>query len=233
MRRERRIANATPLYKRSCPKLLDKSTVQTPTGMSLAIKLRGPLFARSSTNQSFVLRTQRQPKANKNNEQPHVDSYTSSKEKLLLSRIIALKKEKNEMNLMAQQKENNFKKKARKLQAENNSLKEVFKKVIPYVSSAMSPRSKAQIQSLLENIENANTTDKGTQCSLVSPESESGSNKASTEPHSTDTADLSKLKADATENVSLKAFIKYSMAAKLEESANVLPTFIRSLNLAN
>ena len=248
MRIERRVANPTSIYKRSCPKLLDRSTVQTPTGVSHALKLRSPLFPKTSTNQSFVLRTQRPSKANKNNEQPPTDSHASSKEKLLLGRIIALKKERNELSTVIQEKEITFKKKLKKLQTENNSLKIVLRKIIPFVSSSISPRSKIQVQSLLEDNENNTAADCGVQCALVTSGNELNSNKASTEAQSADSqndstlirvpkTDLHKFKEDSSEKECLKAYIEYvtkkKKAMNKNMDCNLFPSFITSLYLPN
>ena len=256
MRIERRILNPTSLYKRSCPKLLNQSNVQSPTGVSLSLKLRNPSIPRSTTAQSFALRSQRQ---HKHIEIPCTETNTSSKEKSLISKIITLKKERNELNSTLQKQDAIYKKKMEKLQLENTSMKNIIKKIIPYLDNVVSPKSKIKIQRILEMHGGIITTDSEVQCCLILPENESDSNKVSTGPHS-ETAhnnspsinnlkeDINKLKEDADENKRLKTYVGFAITRKetvrkvvhknrkvqkQTQGCSVFPNFIKSLCISN
>ena len=83
-------------------------------------------------------------------EMPYTDAYASSKEKVLISKIIALKQEKNELNLAYKKREDEYKGVIVKTKTENQALKAVLKQIIPAIKNSMDPKLKTIIQGVLE-----------------------------------------------------------------------------------
>jgi len=205
---DRKLVNNTPtaLHKyANKPKTPIRAGAKSPGAKSrnLSLPKKGATNVSVNTSSAAKLLTNSTVNFNNTVSMPYADAYASSKEKLLISKIITLKKEKNEISLEYQKKEETLMKQLEKIKNENNSLSSVLKQIIPIIKNNLDPEIKKQIQNMLESAENhPKTIDSETQCNLMFSESESRkSNKISTGPQSLNPDEelISKSNRDAEE----------------------------------
>ena len=131
MLRQRRIGNITPINKRGLIKLIEKSPARTPTNRSFILIPRNPSFQKDGKEKNPTVST---PKVvPQDNQTTHAISRPTSKERVFIGKIISLKKEKNEICSAFQKCESTLKHNIKKLSKENQSLKAVIRKLIPFL----------------------------------------------------------------------------------------------------
>ena len=235
--KQRRIGNITPIYKGSFRKLVGDSPARTPTTRSFILLPRNPSLPKTSAehDQKILIKS---PKPNIQTEEVAPDP--SAKEKAFLGKIISLKNEKNEISLASQKRKLSLRHIIEKLNAENKTLKNTICKLIPIVGEKVSPRTKTQIQELLENDKNLKT-DKAIQCELVLAEQDAStgpqSSGANKDELKVSTEDFKNYRESSTENECIKEYAMFLMTKKpfinSSSKCNALPDFIKSLCISN
>ena len=162
---------------------LKRTNVSTVWNRKTPMKTRNPSLPKSATNKQFMLSKQKGNTTLESEQQRQCnEAYASSKEKLLISKIISLKKENNELQLAFKKREQAFQSALNKNRIEIQAMTSLLKQVFPCIKKHMEGGISAQIKQLIEK-ENLKPqlTDTATQCALTVPESDSGAtNKEST-----------------------------------------------------
>ncbi len=162
-----------------------RSRGTTPKGKNLAIKSRNPSLPKSASVRPAPMAALRTSRTPVEKERPSPDAYASSKEKLLISKIITLKKEKNDLYLAFKRREQALQSQLDKSVRESQSLKSILKQLLPLVRNNLEIGVRAQLQRLLDRDTSRPVaiSDAATQCSLVVPmicEAGNSTNKEST-----------------------------------------------------
>ncbi len=185
--------------------------------------------------------------------QPIPEAYDSSKEKLLISKIITLKKQQNELCLTFKRRTQLLQEKLERSRGDSQTLRTVLRQFLPLLQSHLERPVLAQLRHLLERDRYQNgAQETGTQCSFVEAEGLT-SNKESTNSQSVDDAAiLARVRGDSpsrlderkkdkveAENECYRKYVGYMMGRektdenKKSSAADMLPTFVKSMWLSS
>lgn len=164
--------------------------IVTPrTGKSPLKGVNSP-FLKSATSKNIKMEKAKNlnslNKSNIEQQQLVNDAYASSKEKLLLSKIISLKKENNELRLIQKRTEEKLRKEISTTQSELRAIKSLLKKVLPSLNQNIKEDAKIQIENFIDKGSIfPKVADFSIQCAQSELESEKGNtNKESTQANS-------------------------------------------------
>ena len=223
MRKGRR----TPIYERKLLNFpitaISKSPIPKSTGLkSLTPSIPTALNA-ALKPQTLALGIKKQ---SEQVEEMNKLKYYSSKERMLINKIITLKREKKEIIVNFQRHESILKQEIEKAKSDNETLKGRMQKIILLIDESVSPRVKMQIQDSLNKF---SVSEYGTQCDLPSTDNDSTALNLKKEPFTTE--EIKRMREIEEENEQLKAYSMFAIKNKIRHS--VQPNFIKSLYISD